>query len=118
MEMQSRLRIGGWSADRSTNELSRGGETRRIEPKAMEVLLALAGSAGQVVTRERLLSTLWPGVVVGDEALLLHRLKLLKTVAVDHEAEPRASHRSRRKVGAARGGWAPRFDMAPRSLTR
>ena len=80
MEMQLRLRIGEWSADRSTNELRRGGETRRIEPKAMEVLLALAGSAGQVVTRERLLSTLWPGVVVGDEALTQSIIKLRRAL--------------------------------------
>ena len=80
MEMQSRLRIGEWWADRSTNELSHGGETRRIEPKAMEVLMALAGSAGQVVTREQLLSTLWPGVVVGDEALTQSIIKLRRAL--------------------------------------
>ena len=52
-----------------TNELARGAETVRVEPMAMEVLMALAARAGEVVSREALLAELWPGVVVGDEAL-------------------------------------------------
>jgi DNA-binding winged helix-turn-helix (wHTH) protein/TolB-like protein len=80
MEMRSRLRIGEWSADRSTNELSRGGETLRIEPKAMEVLMALAGRAGEAVSREELLAAVWPGVVVGDEALTQSIIKLRRAL--------------------------------------
>lgn len=74
--MRSRLRIGEWSADRATNELRRGRERLRIEPKAMEVLMALARRPGEVVSREALLSELWPGVVVGDEALTQSIIKL------------------------------------------
>jgi len=80
MEMRSRLRIGEWWADRSTNELGRSGRTVRIEPKAMEVLIALASRAGQVVSREQLLGELWPGVVVGDEALTQSVIKLRRAL--------------------------------------
>ena len=76
MEMRSRLRIGEWSADRATNELRRGRHRLRIEPKAMEVLMALARRPGEVVSREALLAELWPGVVVGDEALTQSIIKL------------------------------------------
>jgi DNA-binding winged helix-turn-helix (wHTH) protein/TolB-like protein/Tfp pilus assembly protein PilF len=74
------LRIGEWSVDRSANELRRGAETARIEPKAMEVLLALARRAGEVVSREKLLEAVWPGVVVGDEALTQCIIKLRKAL--------------------------------------
>ena len=80
MDMRSRLRIGEWWAERATNELRRGGETRRIEPKAMEVLMALASRPGEVVSREALLAELWPGVVVGDEALTQSVIKLRRAL--------------------------------------
>lgn len=76
----SPLRIGGWRVDRSTNEISRAGTVVRIEPKAMEVLGVLAGRAGQAVSREQLLDAVWPGVVVGDEALTQSIIKLRKAL--------------------------------------
>ena len=78
--MQARLQIGDWWADRTTNELGRGGDTVRVEPKAMEVLMVLAARAGQVVSREGLLEAVWPGVVVGDEALTQSIIKLRKAL--------------------------------------
>lgn len=86
MEMRSRLQIGEWWADRTTNELGRGGETVRIEPKAMEVLMALAGRAGQAVSREELLAAVWPGVVVGDEALTQSIIKLRRALGDNPKA--------------------------------
>src|SRR5687768_6899853 len=71
-----RLLIGEWWADRTTNELGRRGETVRIEPKAMEVLMVLAEHGGEVVSREKLLADVWAGVVVGDEALTQSIIKL------------------------------------------
>lgn len=83
-----RFRIGEWWADLSTNELGRGSETVRIEPKAMEVLMALAGRPGGIATREELLSTVWPGVVVGDEALTQSINKLRRALG-DNPRSPR-----------------------------
>ena len=75
-----RLRIGDWLADATTNELGRGGETLHLEPKVMEVLAVLARHAGQAVTREQLLAAVWPGVVVGDEALTQCIIKLRRAL--------------------------------------
>ena len=77
------LRIGDWLADREANELRRGAETVRIEPKAMELLAALAARAGEVVSRETLLAEVWPGVVVGDEALTQAIIKLRRALGDD-----------------------------------
>jgi DNA-binding winged helix-turn-helix (wHTH) protein/TolB-like protein/Flp pilus assembly protein TadD len=74
------LRIGDWLADPATNELRRDGETIRLEPKAMEVLVFLADRAGQVVSREALLTALWAGMVVGDDALTQAVIKLRRSL--------------------------------------
>jgi DNA-binding winged helix-turn-helix (wHTH) protein/TolB-like protein/Tfp pilus assembly protein PilF len=78
-----RFRIGEWSADPETNELSRGIEAVRIEPKAMDVLMLLADRVGRVVSREELLDAVWPGVVVGDEAITQSIIKLRKALGDD-----------------------------------
>lgn len=74
------LRIGDWCVNATANELTREGETLRIEPKAMEVLVFLADRAGHVVSRDELLSALWPGAVVGDDALSQAVIKLRKAL--------------------------------------
>lgn len=78
-----RLRIGEWRIDRTVNELERGGRAVRIEPKAMEVLVVLADRAGEVVGRDELLAAVWPGVVVGDDALTQSIIKLRKALGDD-----------------------------------
>lgn len=78
-----RARIGDWSVEPALDALGRGGETVRVEPKAMELLVVLASRPGQVVSREELLSAVWPGVVVGDEALSQVVTKLRKALGDD-----------------------------------
>jgi adenylate cyclase len=77
------LRIGAWEVDPATNELRRGGETVRLEPKVIEVLTCLAARPGQAVSREELLSAVWPDVVVGDDALTQAIIKLRKALGDD-----------------------------------
>ena len=74
------LRVGEWRIDSTVNAFDRAGRTVRIEPKAMEVLMVLAARAGEVVSREDLLAAVWPGVVVGDDALTQSIIKLRKAL--------------------------------------
>ncbi len=74
------LQVGEWWADCRTNELGRAGDTVRIEPKVMEVLMVLADRAGEVVSRGDLLAAVWPGVVVGDDSLTQSIIKLRKAL--------------------------------------
>ena len=71
-----RLRVGDWLLDPAMNQISRGAKVERLEPKAVEVLVALAQRAGEVVTRETLLSEVWKGVTVSDDALTQSITKL------------------------------------------
>ena len=82
-----RLNVGEWSVDPATNDISRGDERVHLEPKVVDLLLALAGHAGQVVSREELLSQVWPGVVVGDDVLTQGVIKLRKALG-DASGEP------------------------------
>ena len=82
------LRIGEWRIDGTVNALDRPGRAVRIEPKAMEVLLMLADRAGEVVSRDELLAAVWPGVVVGDDALTQSIIKLRKALG-DKPRSPR-----------------------------
>jgi len=76
----ARLLVGDWWVDPAANEVGRDGAPTRIEPKAMEVLTVLAAHAGHVVSRDALLSEVWPGVIVGDEALTQTIIKLRKAL--------------------------------------
>jgi DNA-binding winged helix-turn-helix (wHTH) protein/TolB-like protein/Tfp pilus assembly protein PilF len=80
------MRIGEWSVDPATNELRRGADCVRIEPKAMDVLMLLARNAGRVVSRDELFAAVWPSVVVGDEALTQSIIKLRRALADDSRA--------------------------------
>ncbi len=86
MNGRSRLTIGDWAVDPGTNELRRGDQTVRIEPKAMDVLALLADRAGAVVSREELFAAIWPGLVVGDEALSQSIGKLRRALGDDPQS--------------------------------
>lgn len=115
------LRIGEWRVDPTTNRLSRHGETLHLEPKAMDVLLQLARRAGEVVSREELLATVWPGSVVGDDALTQAVIKLRKALGDDTRA-PRyietIAKRGYRLIATVRSGRDDPPVPAPRSGER
>ncbi len=49
--------------------ISDSGETEVLQPRVMQVLVALATAKGAVVTREELAQACWQGAIVGDDAL-------------------------------------------------
>jgi DNA-binding winged helix-turn-helix (wHTH) protein/tetratricopeptide (TPR) repeat protein/TolB-like protein len=55
------------------------GKLTQIEPRVMQVLVALFRATGQTVSREALVSSCWNGVVVGDDAVnrVIGRLRRL-----------------------------------------
>lgn len=81
------LRVGEWCVALELNRISREGQAVRLEPKAIELLTFLARRPGEVVSREELLAALWPGVIVGDNALTQAVTKLRKALG-DTTREP------------------------------
>jgi adenylate cyclase len=80
--------IGDWRISVPEGAACRDGETVRLEPKAVEVLAFLASRPGQVVSRAELEASVWPGAVVGYEAVTKTIIKLRKALG-DSAREPR-----------------------------
>jgi transcriptional activator of cad operon len=63
------LRIGDWCVNPSSAQISRNGETTRVEARTMRLLLCLAARAGEVVSIDDLLNEVWPDVVVAPDSV-------------------------------------------------
>jgi DNA-binding winged helix-turn-helix (wHTH) protein/TolB-like protein len=64
------FRIGPLQVTPSTRSVGLDGdEPTNVEPRVMQVLVALWRNAGDVVSRERLIAVCWDGRVVGDDAI-------------------------------------------------
>src|SRR5215475_1190953 len=80
---RKQFRVGAWLVTPALDELRRGDERVRLEPKAMEILVLLANRPGEPVSRDELLSGVWPGVLVGDDSLTQAVTKLRKALGDD-----------------------------------
>jgi transcriptional activator of cad operon len=65
----STLRIGDWSVDPATGQMTRGEESIRVEARTLRLLLCLADSAGEVVSIDELLNKVWSGVIVTPDSV-------------------------------------------------
>jgi len=63
------LSVGDWRVDPAAGEISRNGETIRIEARTMRLLLCLAERTGKVVSIDDLLSEVWPDVAVSPDSV-------------------------------------------------
>src|SRR5512134_1430420 len=63
------IEFGPYRVDGPRRVAWRGDELLPIAPKAVEILVALAERAGQVVTKDELLARVWPGVFVEEANL-------------------------------------------------
>ncbi|HUO85950.1 MAG TPA: LpqB family beta-propeller domain-containing protein [Thermoanaerobaculia bacterium] len=70
MRPSAPFRLGDHLVEPATNRLRRpGAEPVQLEPKVMDVLLRLARDPGELVTREELFDSVWPGLYVTEHAL-------------------------------------------------
>jgi transcriptional activator of cad operon len=63
------LRIGAWCVNPTSGQISRDGETARLEVRTMGLLLCLAEHAGEVVSIDALLNQVWSGVIVSPDSV-------------------------------------------------
>jgi TolB-like protein/DNA-binding winged helix-turn-helix (wHTH) protein/Tfp pilus assembly protein PilF len=86
--VQGDLRIGHWLVEPQANTIRAGQNSVRLEPKVMQVLLHLARHPGQVVSKEKLLLSVWAGTFVTDD-VLTRSISTLRKVFQDDARNPR-----------------------------
>jgi DNA-binding winged helix-turn-helix (wHTH) protein len=80
--------VGDWLVVPSLNRLSRGEETVQLELKMMEVLVHLAGRAGELVSKRELVDSVWQVEVISD-GTLTRAVALLRKALGDDARNPR-----------------------------
>jgi len=101
-----KLEIGAWQVDATSGEISREGETVRLETRALRLLMCLAQRAGQVVSIEDLLAEVWPGVAVSQDSVYQAVATLRRQLGDDPkqpayiETVPRLGYRMVARVAA------------------
>ena len=65
----TKLRVGAWCVDPALGEMTRAGETVRLEPRTLRLLLCLTARAGEIVSADELLGQVWQGVVVTPDSV-------------------------------------------------
>jgi DNA-binding winged helix-turn-helix (wHTH) protein/TolB-like protein/tetratricopeptide (TPR) repeat protein len=81
MELDAALRmgfrLGDWVVRPIEGVVAGANESRHLQPKTMDVLVSLAASNGQVITRDELISRVWGANAVSDEPLTrcIHELR-------------------------------------------
>ena len=93
------IQIGEWTFHASVFRLECGQKIIKLEPRVAKLLSCLIDNAGTPVSREALMEKVWPGTVVGDEALTNAINKLRKAFGDDRqnphviETIPKAGYR-------------------------
>jgi len=63
------MSFGPFRLDRQRRRLTRGGAVIPLGGRAVDVLAVLAAAAGELVTKDVLLETVWPGLTVEENNL-------------------------------------------------
>jgi DNA-binding winged helix-turn-helix (wHTH) protein/tetratricopeptide (TPR) repeat protein len=66
---EPRFRLGVLEVDPARRQIAWDGERRTLEPRVMQVLVALAQAQGEIVGRDDLIACCWEGRVVGDSSI-------------------------------------------------
>src|SRR5258706_263337 len=77
-------RFAHFEFDEASRELRANGAVVELESKPLEVLYQLLLHAGEVVTKEELLESAWPGVTVVEGSLATAISKLRKALGEDN----------------------------------
>ena len=77
------LRVGAWCVNPSAGQISRDGETVRVDARVMRLLQYLLERSGQIVSVDQLLDRVWSGVVVTPDSVYQAVASLRRTLGDD-----------------------------------
>ena len=78
--LSHQLTFGRFQLDLRKRELRRDGSPVKLGSKALDILCALAQAQGKVVTKNQLMSEVWPGIVVEESNIQVHVSNLRKAL--------------------------------------
>ena len=80
------FQLGALLVSPSTREVGRGELRELLEPRVMQVLVALFRADGRVVSRDELIARCWEGRIVGEDAINRAIGRLRRLSEADGEA--------------------------------
>jgi TolB-like protein/DNA-binding winged helix-turn-helix (wHTH) protein len=83
------IRFDGWTVDFDSGEISKDGNTSRLQDQPLQILDELLKRPGEVVTREQLIARLWPKGVVEFDTGLNSAVRKLRIALGDDAETPR-----------------------------
>jgi len=113
------LRFGDFRLDLDRCELTRGGVPVQLKGRALDVLCVLAAARGEIVTKNALMSRVWPNVVVTENNLQVHLSTLRRVLDEGRNGEsflvtvPGRGYRFLGVSPAGRGNGAAGSRQAP-----
>ena len=83
------IRFDGWTVNFDSGEITRDGNTHRLQDQPLQILEELVSRPGEVVTREHLIARLWPKGVVEFDTGLNSAMRKLRIALGDDADTPR-----------------------------
>jgi TolB-like protein/DNA-binding winged helix-turn-helix (wHTH) protein/Tfp pilus assembly protein PilF len=83
------IRFDGWKVDFDSGEISRDGNTHRLQDQPLQILEELVKHPGELVSRENLIARLWPTGVVEFDTGLNSAMRKLRIALGDDADTPR-----------------------------
>ncbi|MEO8018966.1 MAG: winged helix-turn-helix domain-containing protein [Pseudomonadota bacterium] len=83
------IHFDGWSVNFDSGEITRDGNTHRLQDQPLQILEELVSHAGDVVSREQLIARLWPTGVVEFDTGLNSAMRKLRIALGDDADTPR-----------------------------
>jgi TolB-like protein/DNA-binding winged helix-turn-helix (wHTH) protein len=80
------FRVGQWRVDPALHEISRDGTTIKLEPRTVRVLICLTERAGELVSVNQLLDTVWKDLVVTQYSVYQAVAALRRALGDDSKA--------------------------------
>jgi transcriptional activator of cad operon len=115
----TRLKIGAWKVDGYSCQISKDGQVASLEARTMRLLLCLADHAGEVVSIQELLDTVWSGVIVTPDSVYQAVASLRRQLGDDAkdplyvETVPRLGYRMVASVSREEESTLPSIASAP-----
>src|SRR5882762_1444759 len=113
------LTFGGFRLDLERRELTRNGVSVQLKGRALDVLCVLAAAKGETVTKDTLMSRVWPHVAVTENNLQVHLSALRKALDGERNGEsflvtvPSRGYRLLGVTAAGRSGGDAGLRQAP-----